>query len=46
MSKDYNPILPEFQEFLTSREFVSKKNTPYYAYWVSKFLDFSNNNKV
>ena len=46
MSQDYtNPILPEFQEFLISREFVSKKNASYYAYWVSKFLDFSNHNE-
>lgn len=37
-----NLVLPEFQEFLVSEDFVSKDKTSYYAYWVSKFLDFSN----
>jgi len=35
-------ILPDFQEFLTSRAFVDKKHAPFYARWVSKFLAFSN----
>ncbi|GAH84780.1 unnamed protein product [marine sediment metagenome] len=35
-------ILPDFQEFLTSRAFVDKKHAPLYARWVSKFLAFSN----
>jgi len=38
-------ILPEFQDFLLSRSLVPAKNAPFYAYWVSKFLTFSNNNQ-
>jgi len=34
-------ILPDFQEFLTSRALVDKKHAPFYARWVSKFLAFS-----
>jgi hypothetical protein len=37
-------ILPEFQKFLIVKNIVPKKNVPYYAYWVSRFLSFSNNN--
>ena len=40
-----NKMLPEFQEFLLEREFVSEKNISFYAYWVSRFLNFSNNNE-
>jgi len=38
-------LLPDFQNFLSSRRLVPKKNLPFYAYWVSKFLDFSNYNQ-
>ena len=38
-------VLPEFQEFLVSRELAPEKNTPYYAYWVSKFLSFCSDNE-
>jgi integron integrase len=37
-------ILSEFQKFLVSRKFVLPKNAPFYAYWVGRFLFFSNNN--
>jgi site-specific recombinase XerD len=40
-----NRILPEFQDFLLSRSLVRAKNAPFYAYWVSKFLAFSNKNQ-
>jgi integron integrase len=40
-----NRILPEFQNFLLSRSLIPAKNTPFYAYWVSKFLEFSNRNQ-
>jgi len=40
-----NQILPEFQNFLLSRSLVPKKNVPFYAHWVSKFLAFSNRNE-
>jgi integron integrase len=38
-------ILPEFQDFLLARSLVPTKNVPFYAYWVSKFLAFSNRNQ-
>ncbi len=31
-------ILPDFQEFLTSRALIDKKHAPFYARWVSKIL--------
>lgn len=38
-------MLLDFQDFLSSRRLAPKKNISYYAYWVSKFLDFSNHNQ-
>lgn len=37
--------LPEFQEFLVTRKFALEKNAPFFAYWVCKFLKFSNTNE-
>ncbi len=40
-------LLPQFQDFLVSRKLVPEKNVPFYANWVSKFLDFvSKSNSV
>ncbi len=39
----FSNVLPEFQSFLVLRKLVPEKNVPYYAYWVSKFMAFSNN---
>jgi len=36
------PTLPEFQQYLLSRKLILEKNAPYYAYWVSRYLAFSN----
>lgn len=36
-----NDILPEFQEFLRTRRLVQKKYISYYAYWASKFFNYS-----
>ena len=41
-----NQLLPEFQEFLINRKLVPEKNVSFYAYWVSKFIVFLNNNKT
>lgn len=38
-------ILPDFQKFLIEGKFVPEKNVPFYAYWVRRFLSFSNNNE-
>jgi integron integrase len=40
LSEITKEILPEFQKFLLERKLVPDKNTPFYAYWVSRFLDF------
>ncbi len=40
-----NQILPDFQKFLLSRKLVPEKHVSYYAFWVSKFLAFSNKNQ-
>jgi integron integrase len=34
-------ILPEFQKYLFNGGFVAEKNIPYYAFWVSRFLQYS-----
>ena len=34
--------MPEFQKYLLSRQLVPEKNVSFYAWWVSKFLAFSN----
>ena len=41
---NFEKILPEFQEFLLAKKFVLKKNAGFYAYWVSKFIEYSNDN--
>ncbi len=40
-----NNVLPKYQEFLRSRSLVAEKNISFYAYWVSRFLYFSNSNR-
>ena len=41
----FGKTLPEFQKYLAAHKFVPEKKVSYYAYWVSKFIAFSNNNK-
>jgi hypothetical protein len=38
-------ILPEFQNFLISCQWVLEKNVPSYAIWVGNFLSFLNLNR-
>lgn len=40
-----NNTLPEFQEFLRSRALAPDKSIPFYAYWVSRFMVFCNENR-
>jgi len=35
-------LLPEFQKYLLSRQLVPEENVSFYAWWVSRFLAFSN----
>ncbi|MFH1798334.1 MAG: integron integrase [Candidatus Omnitrophota bacterium] len=37
--------LPEFQKFLITKQFAREETAPFYAYWVSEFLKFANDNK-
>lgn len=39
--KDTFRHLPEFQKFLLERKLAPEKNIPYLAYWVSRYLEFS-----
>lgn len=39
---DQNSILEEFQTFLRGRGIVAEKKVPFYAFWVGRFLAFSN----
>ena len=41
-----NIILPDFQKFLIAHKFATKSNASYYAFWVSRFLNFSNNKEI
>jgi hypothetical protein len=41
----YSNVLPEFQEYLRSKSLVNEKYIPYYAYWASNLLAFSNRNE-
>lgn len=40
-SKDRMELLPQFQKFLLARKLVPEKNMRFFAYWVSRFLEFS-----
>jgi hypothetical protein len=40
-SGDKIELLPEFQKFLLARKLVPEKNIRFFAYWVSRFLEFS-----
>ncbi|MBL7072344.1 MAG: hypothetical protein ISS33_01035 [Candidatus Omnitrophica bacterium] len=38
-------ILPEFQRFLIAKGLGSSRTAPYHAYWVGRFLSFSNDHR-
>lgn len=41
LSNNTHQTLPEFQKFLLERKLVPEKNVTFFAYWVSRFLDFA-----
>jgi len=41
VSEDKPKLLPEFQKFILERKLAPEKNIPFLAYWVSRFLTFS-----
>ncbi|MBU2043616.1 MAG: integron integrase [Candidatus Omnitrophica bacterium] len=38
----FRDVLPDFQRFLVSQHIVSQRYVNFYAYWVSRFITFSN----
>lgn len=42
---DFENILPEFQRFLLDKNIAPQKNAGFYAYWASKFIEFSNDHQ-
>ena len=41
LSNSVKETLPEFQKFLLNRKLVPERNAPFYAYWVSRFLEYA-----
>jgi integron integrase len=37
-----NNLLPDFQKYIAERKLAPENQIPFYAYWVSKFITFSN----
>ncbi len=46
LSSATKETLPEFQQFLLARKLVPEKNAPFYAYWVSRFLDYTRKHEL
>jgi len=38
--------LPEFQKYLLEKNLVPSKHVPFYAHWVSRFLDYARRNDI
>ncbi len=39
-------MLPEFQKFLLDKKLVTENKTTFFAYWVSRFLDYARSQEV
>jgi hypothetical protein len=37
--------LPEFQKYLLEKNLAPAKNVPFYAHWISRFLDYARRNE-
>jgi integron integrase len=37
-----NNLLPDFQKYIVERKLAPENQIPYYAYWASKFINYSN----
>ncbi len=46
MAKTINDTLPEFQKYLLEKNLVPAKNTPFFAHWVSRFLNYARRNDL
>jgi hypothetical protein len=38
--------LPAFQKYLLEKHLAPEKNVPFYAHWVSRFLDYARRNEL
>jgi len=46
MAKTINDTLLEFQKYLLEKNLVPTKNTPFFAHWVSRFLNYARRNDL
>jgi len=45
MATTLDDKLPEFQKYLLEKNLAPAKNVPFYAHWVSRFLDYARRNE-
>jgi hypothetical protein len=46
LSNTHNDVLPEFQTYLFEKKLAPENNVPFYAHWVSRFLNYSRKNNL
>jgi len=46
LSDTAKDILPEFQKFLLEKKLVPNKKAPFYAHWVSRFLNYARDQEL
>lgn len=46
LSDSAKETLPEFQKFLLEKKLVPDKKTPFYAHWVSRFLNYAREHEL
>lgn len=46
LSNSANDVLPEFQKFLLEKKLVPDKKAPFYAHWVSRFLNYARDHEL
>ena len=46
LSNAHNDVLPGFQAYLLDKKLAPEKNVPFYALWVSRFLNYSRKNNL
>lgn len=46
LANNKNTSLPEFQQYLLDRKLVPEKNVPYFAYWVSRYLQYARKKEI
>jgi hypothetical protein len=45
METTFDDKLPAFQKYLLEKNLAPAKNVPFYAHWVSRFLDYARRNE-